>query len=179
MPEALLPSDFTPDVPPGGLHAQAVRRLAELCDRNNEWGITSAPGAKDTEIEEIRETFARLEMPLPTGLLDVYRATLCVPGLTQSYAILAAPIFSNYEHSGHSDMLLTEREDTLETEIVVLGRIDERALVMNRDGRCRIAAIGEERESFADGTGTEEALVAYCRMAEDCVNLFVAAQRED
>ena len=125
---------------------KAATRLRDLCTRHGDH--PAARGATEDEIAAIKETFATLEFPLPSSLLDVYRITLGVPGVLNDQPVLMAPCtFSQPKVIGHVRFLSRQLEDSRKEGVLWLGHGNEADLIIDRDGQCAL-----EPEFQDDGT---------------------------
>lgn len=139
-----------------------AERLRDYCDQV---GYNPAMrGASAEDVVEIKRMFARLGVPLPNGLLDVYGVTMGIPQIQHANSILARAVRSSEPGDRAIDYLDISREVDLEKEgVLELGRGATVDLLMNRDGM-----FGLEPVYHDDGTVTfpvdytfEEAFILY------------------
>jgi hypothetical protein len=125
--------------------ADAAIRLKDICSRHGEHPATR--GATDAEVTLIEETFAALEFPLPSALLDVYYVTLGIPGVLNDEAVLGAPCIFNDPSSAFVSSLKNQEDDAYQESVLWLGRGNKADLILDRDGQCALAP-----EFLQDGT---------------------------
>jgi len=125
-------------------------------------------GASAEDLLAIRRTFALLRMPLPSGLLSVYKVTLGIPQIQHANSILSRAVDSGSRSERYVDFLGdVSRQVDLEKEgVLEIGRAATADLLMNRDGM-----FGLEPVYHDDGTVTFPADYTF----EDAFPLYVEA----
>lgn len=111
-------------------------RLVDLCRAYGE--IPPERGAKAADLREIRATFARLAFPLPEDLMDVYRVSLAIPGVTNDLPLLSAPCIFDARNGGFLSHLITQEDDVDRLGVLWLGEGNGASLCINRDGLCDV-----------------------------------------
>lgn len=99
-----------------------------------------ARGASDEDIREIKETFAKMGIPLPDDLLDVYRMTLGLSGVRNAEPILATPCLCPDPTMGLLHYIDADFDDVQEDHALWLGYGNGGCLIIDRDGQCSLAA---------------------------------------
>jgi hypothetical protein len=140
---------------------EAAIRLRDICSRYGEHPATR--GAIDAEFEAIRETFAALEFPLPSALLDVYRVTLGIPGVMNDEPVLLAPCIFNDPCSAFTSSLKNQEDDAFNEGVLWLGRGNKGDLILDRDGQCALAPefLEDGTIRLVSPTSFESAFLAY------------------
>jgi len=144
----------------------SARRLAEIFTRHGDHPV--ARGATDKEIDDIKKTFAELEFPLPTGLLDVYKITLAIPGLLNSDPVLGGPCIFAGPPVGQITFLINQDDDADEEGVLWLGHGNKGDLIIDRDGQCGNEPDFQDDRTIRikNPTDFETAFVAYVRSQE-------------
>lgn len=140
---------------------EAAIRLKDICSRYGEHPATR--GAGDIEIRHVKETFAALEFPLPSGLLEVYKVTLAIPGVVNLDPVLAAPCIFRDPSFPYVTCLINQEDDAFDEGVLWLGYGNKADLIIDRDGQCGFVPISQEDGTIrlVDPTDFETAFLAY------------------
>jgi hypothetical protein len=150
-----------------------VRKTAEklmlICRRHGDFGV--APGATDSQVREIEEVFAQLRYPLPDDLLDLYRLTLGIPGITNDLSILVAPCQFSWPGIEMLDLLITQRDDPDAADILWLGYGNDGSLIMDRKGRFGVTASRRKggTAEIVDPTDFPTAFDSFVHLQIECI----------
>lgn len=119
---------------------EAARKLETANARLGEY--PSARGADAVDIPRIKEAFVDLGFPLPSGLLDVYKVTMGIPGYLNDAPLLAAP-FDFMEDTVLCRIgILEDLHDFTDLrEVIIIGYGNRGELIIDRDGQCGVDLI--------------------------------------
>lgn len=116
----------------------ASRRLRDRCDPiYAEWrDLPCLRSATEDEIVQIGHVLSGMGLPVPEGLMDVYRITLGVPPIQHARSILARPLEYVEPGDGRVDSLaeISQQEDLEKEGVLWIGQSAGQDLIMDRSG---------------------------------------------
>lgn len=147
----------------------AARRLRDRCDPiHAEWGDPPClRGATEVEIMQIANVLTDMDLPVPRGLLDIYRVTLGIAPIQHARSILARPVGHVGPGDGRVNSLtdISQLEDLEKEGVLWIGQNADQELIMDRSGM-----FGLEPVFHDDGSVT----LAIPMTIEEAFPIYVA-----